>query len=250
MQALQVFWQGINSEGQPCEGILIEAGGLEQIRQQLHHQGFFQLQINTVEPAQLQKPLRVAWLAEMTGQWKQLADSGLPLKDCWRFLIRNQNEPTNKFRLHNALRHLESGNSLQDSFQIAQGFPDLFTRLLAVAENSDQLPTILRALQQLYVLQKQVRQERWQLLRYPLTIAGFALAIFLATTILLVPLFRRLYLAQGDELFWLFASLLQLYDSLRLRPIPWLASLLTIALITILFHRKFRSAKFWTGPYG
>ena len=27
MQALQVFWQGINSEGQPCEGILIEAGG-------------------------------------------------------------------------------------------------------------------------------------------------------------------------------------------------------------------------------
>ena len=90
MQALQVFWQGINSEGQPCEGILTEVGGLEQIRQQLHHQGFFQLQINTVEPAQLQKPLRVAWLAEMTGQWKQLADSGLPLKDCLRFLIRTQ----------------------------------------------------------------------------------------------------------------------------------------------------------------
>ena len=32
---------------------------------------------------------------------------------------------------------------------------------LAVAENSDQLPTILRALQQLYVLQEQERQERW-----------------------------------------------------------------------------------------
>ena len=238
MQALQVFWQGINSEGQPCEGILTEAGGLEQIRQQLHHQGFFQLQINTVEPAQLQKPLRVAWLAEMTGQWEKLADSGLPLKDCLRFLIRSQSDPINKFRLHNALRHLESGNSLQDSFQIAQGFPDLFTRLLAVAENSDQLPTILRALQQLYVLQEQERQERWQLLRYPLTIAGFALAIFLATTILLVPLFRRLYLAQGDELFWLSASLLKLSDSLRLQPLPWLASLLTIALITILVLRK------------
>ena len=60
MQAVQGFWQGINSEGQPCEGILIEAGSLEQIRKQLHHQGFFQLQINTVEPAQLQRPLRVA----------------------------------------------------------------------------------------------------------------------------------------------------------------------------------------------
>ena len=68
MLALQVFWQEINSEGQPCEGILIGAVGLEQIRQQLHHQGFFQLQINTVEPAQLQKLLRVAWLAEMTDQ--------------------------------------------------------------------------------------------------------------------------------------------------------------------------------------
>ena len=78
----------------------------------------------------------------------------------------------------------------------------------------------------------------WQLLRYPLTIAGFALAIFLATTILLVPLFRRLYLAQGDELFWLSASLLRLSDSLRLQPLPWLASLLTIALITILVLRK------------
>ena len=234
---MQVFWQGINSEGQPCEGILIEAGGLEQIRQQLHHQGFFQLQINTVEPAQLQKPLRVAWLAEMTGQWKQLADSGLPLKDCLCFLIRSQSDPTNKFRLHNALRHLESGNSLQDSFQIAQGVPDLFTRLLAVAENSDQLPTILRALQQLYILQEQERKERWQLLWYPLTIAGFALAIFLATTILLVPLFRRLYLAQGDELFCLSDSLLKRSDSLRLQPL-WLAGLLTIALITILVLRK------------
>ena len=97
----------------------------------------------------------------MPGQWKQLPDSGLALKDCWRFLIRSQNEPTNMFRLHNALRHLESGNSLQDSFLIAQGFPDLFTRLLAVAENPDQLPTILRALQQLYVMQEQERQERW-----------------------------------------------------------------------------------------
>ena len=46
MQRLHVFWQGVNSEGQPCEGILIEAGSLEQIHQQLHNQGFFQLQIN------------------------------------------------------------------------------------------------------------------------------------------------------------------------------------------------------------
>ena len=68
MQELQVFWQEINSEGQPCEGILNKAGDLEQIRQQLHHRGFFQLRINTVEPAQLQKPFKVAWLAEMTGQ--------------------------------------------------------------------------------------------------------------------------------------------------------------------------------------
>ena len=125
----------------------------------------------------------------MTGQWKQLADSGLPLKDCLRFLIRSQSDPTNKFKLHNALRHLESGNSLQDSFQIAQGFPDLFTQLLAVAENSDQLPTILRALRQLYVLQEQERQERWQLLRYPLTIAGFALAIFLQQSFCWFPYF-------------------------------------------------------------
>jgi type II secretory pathway component PulF len=174
----------------------------------------------------------------MTGQWKQIADSGLPLKDCLRFLIRSQSDPTNKFRLHNALRHLESENSLQDSFQIAQGFPDLLTRLLAVAENSDQLPTILRALQQLYVLQEQERKERWQLLWYPLTIAGFALAIFLATTILLVPLFRRLYLARGDELFCLSDSLLKRSDSLRLQPLTWLASLLTIALNTILVLRK------------
>ena len=55
---------------------------------------------------------------------------------------------------------------------------------------------------------------------------------------MLVPLFRRLYLAQGDELFWLSASLLKLSDSLRLQPLPWLASLLTIALITILVLRK------------
>ena len=67
MQKLRVFWQGINREGQPCEGVLIEAGGLEHIRQQLYHHGFFQLQFNTVEPAQLQKQLRVAWLADMTG---------------------------------------------------------------------------------------------------------------------------------------------------------------------------------------
>ena len=71
-----------------------------------------------------------------------------------------------------------------------------------------------------------------------MTINGFALAIFLATTILLVPLFRRLYLAQEDELFCLSDSLLKRSDSLRLQPLRWLASLLTIALITILVLRK------------
>ena len=85
----------------------------------------------------------------MTGQWKKFANSGLPIKDCLHFLISSQSDRTNKFRLHSVLLHLESGNSLKESFQFAQGFPDLLARLLAVAENSDQLPTILRALQQL-----------------------------------------------------------------------------------------------------
>ena len=85
----------------------------------------------------------------MTGQWKKFANSGLPIKDCLHFLISSQSNRTNKFRLHSVLLHLESGNSLKKSFQFAQSSPGLLARLLTVAENSDQLPTILRDLQQL-----------------------------------------------------------------------------------------------------
>ena len=70
----------------------------------------------------------------MTGQWKQFANSGLPFKNCLHFLISSQSDQTNKFRLHSALLHLESGNALKKSFEFAQSFPDLLARLLAVAE--------------------------------------------------------------------------------------------------------------------
>jgi len=56
MQRLYSLLKEINSEGNPYEGILIEAFGLEQINQQLHHHGFLKLQINSVEPYQIQEP--------------------------------------------------------------------------------------------------------------------------------------------------------------------------------------------------
>ena len=67
MQELQISGRGSIAKDSLAKGFSNETGDLEQIRQYLHHRGFFQLQINTVEPAQLQKPFKLAWLAEMTG---------------------------------------------------------------------------------------------------------------------------------------------------------------------------------------
>jgi type II secretory pathway component PulF len=111
-----------------------------------------------VEPTQLQKP-KVAWLAAITGQWKQLADSGLPLKDCLRFLVRSKSDPTYKFRLHHVLRHLESGNLQQESFPFEQVFQDLFTQLLAIAKILINYQKS-GGLQQFYDLKEQERQDR------------------------------------------------------------------------------------------
>ena len=240
MSAVHVYWQGIDSAGRPAEGILQQEGSREKLRQQLHAQGKFQLQLWTINPHQLQRPLSAAWLLQVIQEWHQLAQSGMPLRKCLRFLIQAQSHPVHKYRLYRALQALEEGRSLEWAFRHAQGFPELFLRLLVVAENSDQLPLILQALLQLYQAEEHERRLRWKILRYPLTVLGFALLIFFATVLLLIPLFRRLYLSQGEDLFWLSGWLLHLSDSLRLQPLPWLlgslGSLLLLALLAPQIH--------------
>jgi type II secretory pathway component PulF len=219
---MHVYWQSVTQSGAPSEGAFVFQGNLKALQQHLYSQGHFQLQIQVIPTRDLHRLATDEWLQNFVTQWSQLSSSGLNLIECFRFLIRDQSRPFHKFVLCDVLQQLQQGKSLQAAFGAHVYFPPLFTRLLAVAENSDQLPEVLRALQQLYQQRVKARQERLKLLRYPLTIAGFASFIFLGCVIFLIPLFRNIYQTQGDQLFWLSRGLLIMSDSLRVNALYWL----------------------------
>ena len=58
-----------------------------------------------------------------------------------------------------------------------------------------------------YQFQQSIIREQKRLLNYPLVVFSIFLVLSLGSVIFMVPMFKRMYVGLGDELFWLSAYL-------------------------------------------
>lgn len=230
------YWEGIDTNGAPHEGAL-EEQNLAEAKESLLREGFFRVRFWKIERTRLNRVLNNDQVTEFLLQLHRLLKSGVELDDAFGFVLHEQKDHVLSFLLCSMRQDLRNGLSLSSAMQRYRAFPKLIGKMIEVAESSGRLPEVLGMLLEFYQFQQSIIQEQKRLLNYPLVVFMIFIVLSLGSVIFMVPMFKRMYIGLGDELFWLTRVLLNFSDSLRFHPLSWIFGTL-ISVIFLIFIYK------------
>ena len=230
------YWEGTDTHGVQQEGAL-DSETLSVARENLLGRGFFRLRCWKIERSRLHRVLNNHEVTEFLLQLHRLLKSGVELDDALGFAVHEQKDRFLSFLLCRMREDLRNGLSLSSALQRYHAFPKLIGKMIEVAESSGRLPEVLGMLLEFYQFQQSIIQEQKRLLNYPLVVFSIFIALSLGSIIFMVPMFKRMYIGLGDELFWLTRVLLNLSDSLRIHPESWILGTLICGALLLAIYR-------------
>ena len=230
------YWEGTDTNGVQHEGAL-DSETLSAANENLLSCGFFRLRFWKIERSRLHKVLNNNEVTEFLLQLHRLLKSGVELDDALGFAVHEQKNRVLSFLLCRIREDLRNGLSLSSALQRYRAFPKLVGKMIEVAESSGRLPEVLGMLLEFYQFQQSIIQEQKRLLNYPLVVFSIFIVLSLGSIIFMVPLFKRMYIGLGDELFWLTRVLLNLSDSLRIHPESWIIGTLICGTLLVAIYR-------------
>ena len=233
------LWKGVNVHGYPEEGA-IESRDTEQILDELRKKNIFKVHFHRIFTRSLQLPLNQELLVHFLTQLYRLLDSGIELVDSLSFIIRYQANSLFGYILCTLRQDIREGNSLSAAFlRFQANFPPIFLHLIAVAEKSGNLKEVVEELLNFFSFQSKFAQERRKLLTYPLIVSGIVLILFFSILFFVIPNFKTMFAALGDDLPLTTRGLLILSDTLRTTPQYWIAG---VVVVILAFSYYWRSA--------
>ncbi len=217
------LWKGVNVHGYPEEGA-IESPNTGKILDELRKKNIFKVHFHRIFNRRLQLPLNQDITVHFLTQLYRLLDSGIELVDSLSFIIRYQANTLFGYILCALRQDIQEGKSLSDAFlRFQANFPPIFLHLIAVAEKSGNLKGVVEELLIFFAFQNRFAQERRKLLTYPLIVSGIVVILFLGILFFVIPNFKSMFAALGDDLPLTTRGLLILSDSLRTTPQYWVA---------------------------
>jgi type IV pilus assembly protein PilC len=230
------YWEGSDKHGNPHEGAL-ESPNQTEAREHLQQEGFFRVRFWKIQQSSLNKVLSNSEVTEFLLQLHRLLKSGVELDDAFSFAIQEQKDRVLCFLLCRARHDLRSGLSLNAALQRYQAFPSILGKMIEVAESSGKLTDVMGMLLEFYQFQETIIQEQKRLLNYPLVIFFIFISLSLGSIVFIVPMFKRMYVGLGEDLFWMTRLLMDLSDSLRFNPTGWILGTLLFTAIIYAVYR-------------
>ena len=230
------YWEGTETSGAQHEGAL-EAQNLAEAKEILLREGFFRVRFWKIERTRLHRVLNNNEVTEFLLQLHRLLKSGVELDDALGFALHEQKDRFLSFLLCRMRQDLRNGLSLSNALQRYRAFPQIVGKMIEVAESSGRLPEVLGMLLDFYQFQQSIIREQKRLLNYPLVVFSIFLVLSLGSVIFMVPMFKRMYVGLGDELFWLTRILVDFSNSLRFHPENWLAGALLSGTLIVFVSR-------------
>lgn len=231
------FWKGVDAKGLPLEGTL-EANNASEGKKSLNYKKILQVEIEHVPSFLLKRQLEDRVVMELLTQLHRLLNSGVDLNDSLTFMLRNQSDLRMSYLLCTVRQDIQEGRSLSKAFQRHSAIPIIFVHLLEVAESSGRLLNVLQVLLQFFSFQDKIHREQKKLLNYPLVIFSIGSLLFLGLLLFVVPMFKRMYGAMGDDLFWVTKGLLALSDSMRFNSLYWILGASGTVIFLMLLNRR------------
>ncbi|RUO26610.1 hypothetical protein CWE09_07870 [Aliidiomarina minuta] len=185
-------WQGLNKQGLRVSGIAFLPPPA--LRMQLWQQEIQLIRVRHQSQGSLSKTQRRRWQQQFTHDWLALLKAGIPQLDALHILQRQAAHAQQHQYLSQLISSLQAGHDLATSLQNCSAeFSQQYCRLVAVGEQSGQLPQVLQRLEAQFIATEAQRKKLRKAISYPLLVLAVSLLVFIAMLYLVVPQFASLY---------------------------------------------------------
>lgn len=187
-------------------------------------------------------------LSEITLFSRQLAamlNAGIPVTRALYTLSRQAENPTLKSALETISKNVEGGMNLADAFG---AFPNIFSNLYVSMIRAGEVGgtlenTLLRLSEQLHK-EKQVKDNIKSATSYPKMIGIFALVIFIAMLVFMVPVFQR-FISGNTQIPAITQFIFNLSASIRTKWYVWISVTVAVVSFIVLFFKSRTGHDLW-----
>ena len=189
----------------------MEAGGPDEVEQQLDRQGYFPVSVTPEKSAgetrskigllDRIRPVKKDELIVLVRQMSSLLDAGLPILRGLRIVAGQMRSPKLQEAFQDIIERVENGSALSDAFAVHNRvFPPLMISMIRSGEASGKLQEIMDHLGNLLEFEATTEQRVKSATRYPKIVLTSLGAAFFILMMFIVPKFVSMFANQGVEL--------------------------------------------------
>lgn len=247
---LSFNYECLNKQGQILTG-QINAESVNEAVDKLRATGLSVIELKEFKPKKksqfftLEKKVTVGDLTLFSRQLAAMIGAGIPVTRAITTLSKQASNSTLKLALETIGRNVEGGMNLTDAFSAYPHiFSDLYISMLRAGEIGGMLENSLLRLSEQLQKEKVLKDEIKSATSYPKSIGIFALIIFAAMMIFLVPVFQG-FIPKGAETPGITQFIFNISDSIRNRYYIWIIAIIGIVSGLIAFFKSKTGHRLW-----
>lgn len=192
-----------------------------------------------------EKKVKLSDITLFSRQLAAMLSAGIPVTRALFTLSRQAENPTLRNALETISKNVEGGMGLADAFS---AFPDIFSKLyvsmLKAGEIGGNLENTLLRLSDQLQKEKQVKDNIKSATSYPKMIGIFAVVIFVAMLVFMVPTFQG-FIPESAEIPGMTQFIFNVSESVRTRWYIWIGVIGVITASIVLFFKSKTGHDLW-----
>ncbi|NLU51943.1 MAG: type II secretion system F family protein [Clostridiaceae bacterium] len=243
-------YECLNKQGDIVKGV-INAESINEAVEKLRGMGLSVIDLNENKPKRkssflsMDKKVTLADLALFSRQFSSMLGAGIPVTRALYTLSRQVENPTLRNALEGIVRDVEGGMNLSEAFGAYPNiFSDLYISMIRTGETGGMLEKSLIRLSEQLQKEKILKEEVKSAISYPRTIAIFAVVIFFAMLIFLVPIFEG-FIPKTTHTPAITRFVFGLSESIRSRYYIWFGAMVAVSSAVVAFAKSKKGHDLW-----
>lgn len=240
---LSFNYECLNKQGQTIKGQLV-SDNVTQAVEKLRGMGLSVIDLKETKVKaksdffSMEKKVTISDLTLFSRQLAAMIAAGIPVTRAINTLSKQSENPTLCSALENIARNIEGGMNLTDAFSAyPKIFSNLYISMIQSGEIGGMLENSLLRLSEQLQKEKVLNDEIKSATSYPKVIGIFALVIFVAMLVFLVPIFKGAIPA-NTEINSITQLIFNMSESIRSKPLIWLGVVIAITALIIGFLKS------------